>query len=103
MRHSWWPSSNWITPHQPPEQPIPAIAPDPLEGYENNADTRKEVWVPVSRINATEGARPIAGAELTLQSGGKQQTIKSNHVGQFHPCRTQTAPSKSCTRMRTAS
>jgi uncharacterized protein (TIGR02594 family) len=56
-----------------------------LEGYENNADTRKEVWVPVSRINATDGARPIADAELTLQSGGKRQTIKSNHVGQFPP------------------
>jgi uncharacterized protein (TIGR02594 family) len=56
-----------------------------LEGYENNAGTRREVWVPVSRINATDGARPIAGAELTLQSGGKQQTIRSNQVGQFPP------------------
>lgn len=56
-----------------------------IEGYHNNADTRKEIWVPVSTIVATDGARPLADEEIVLKIDGKETTIKSNSVGQFPP------------------
>lgn len=54
-----------------------------LEGYHADAETRKEVWVNVSHIQATDGARPIAGEEIVLRSNGKDTTLKSNDSGQF--------------------
>lgn len=54
-----------------------------LEGYHADADTRKEVWVNVSNIQANDGTRPIAGEEIVLRSNGKETTLKSNDSGQF--------------------
>lgn len=54
-----------------------------LEGYHANTDTRKEIWVNISSIQATDGSRPIAGEEIVLRSNGKETTLKSNESGQF--------------------
>lgn len=54
-----------------------------LEGYHADIDTRKEVWVNVSHIQATDGTRPIVGEEIVLRSNGKETTLKSNESGQF--------------------
>ncbi|MEQ6341571.1 MAG: LysM peptidoglycan-binding domain-containing protein [Gammaproteobacteria bacterium] len=56
-----------------------------LEGYHANADTRKEVWVNVSHIQATDGSRPLADEEIIVRVDGKETTLKSNAVGQFPP------------------
>lgn len=56
-----------------------------IEGYHNNTDTRKEIWIPVSTIIATDGVRPLADEEIILKIDGKETTIKSNNVGQFPP------------------
>ena len=56
-----------------------------LEGYHNEAHTRREIWVPVSTIMATDGARPLAEAEIVLRVNGKDTALKSNAVGQFPP------------------
>lgn len=55
------------------------------EGYHNSASDRKEIWVPVSHINATDGARPLADEEVVLRLDGKDTVLKSNDVGQFKP------------------
>lgn len=62
-----------------------ADAIEKLEGYHNNASDRKETWVVVSHINATDGARPLADEEIVLRVKGKETVQKSNHVGQFKP------------------
>ncbi len=56
-----------------------------LEGFYNQVDTRREVWVPVSTIGATDGRRPLAEEEIVLRKGGQDTVLKSNHVGQFPP------------------
>jgi len=56
-----------------------------LEGCENHADSRREVWVPVSCIIASDGSRPLADEEIVLRQAGKDTVIKSNQVGQFPP------------------
>lgn len=56
-----------------------------LEGVENHADSRREVWVPVSTIVATNGNRPLADEEIVLRQAGKETVLKSNEVGQFPP------------------
>ena len=54
-----------------------------LEGYHTNADTRKEIWVDVSHIQATDGIRPLANEEIILLTDGKEVTLKSNTTGHF--------------------
>lgn len=56
-----------------------------IEGYHANAETRKETWVAVSRINATDGSQPLPDAEIILQRGGKEETVKSDATGRFPP------------------
>jgi LysM repeat protein len=54
-----------------------------IEGYHANADSRKETWVDVSHIQATDGTRPVAGEEIVVKSEGKETILKSNAVGKF--------------------
>lgn len=56
-----------------------------IEGYHSDADTRKEVWVTVSHIQATDGARPLSEEEIIVIRDGKESTYKSNATGQFPP------------------
>jgi uncharacterized protein (TIGR02594 family) len=56
-----------------------------VEGYHNEVETRKETWVSVSHIQATDGKSPIAGEEIVVKSKGKDKTLKSNDVGYFPP------------------
>jgi hypothetical protein len=56
-----------------------------IEGYHSKAETRKEVWVPVSRITATDGARPLADQEIVLRVDGKDTVLKTNEYGQVPP------------------
>jgi LysM repeat protein len=56
-----------------------------LEGYHAEAETRKEIWVTVSHINATDGIRPLADEEIVVMRDGKETTLKSNAIGQFPP------------------
>ena len=56
-----------------------------LEGYQNKAQTRKEVWIPVSRITATDGTKPLADEEIVLRIDGKDTTVKTNEYGQTPP------------------
>lgn len=56
-----------------------------LEGYHNEKDSRKEIWVPVSRITATDGAYTLPDEEISVVIQGKETTLKSNAVGQFPP------------------
>lgn len=56
-----------------------------VEGFHNKAETRKETWVSVSQIQATDGKSPIAGEEIIVKSKGKEKTLKSNDVGYFPP------------------
>lgn len=56
-----------------------------IEGYHAKAETRKEVWVPVSHITATDGARPLADEDVVLRINGKDTTLKTNQYGQLPP------------------
>jgi LysM repeat protein len=56
-----------------------------LEGFHNESASRKETWVGVSHIIATDGARPLADEEIVLRVNGKDTVLKSNEVGQFQP------------------
>ncbi|MFV0677048.1 LysM peptidoglycan-binding domain-containing protein [Variovorax sp. tm] len=56
-----------------------------IEGYHANADTRKETWVAVSRINATDGSQPLPGTEIILQRGDREEVVKSDAAGRFPP------------------
>lgn len=56
-----------------------------IEGYHADEDTRKELWVNVSNIQATDGTRPVAGEEIVVKVDGKETTLKSNAVGMFPP------------------
>ncbi|MDP9895473.1 hypothetical protein J2W32_004571 [Variovorax boronicumulans] len=56
-----------------------------IEGYHAKIDTRKETWVAVSTINATNGSQPLADTEIILQTGDKEEKIKSDATGRFPP------------------
>lgn len=62
-----------------------ADAIEKLEGYHNEGTSRKEVWVPVSRITATDGAKPLADEEIVLRIDGKDTHVKTNAHGQVPP------------------
>jgi uncharacterized protein (TIGR02594 family) len=56
-----------------------------LEGYHNDAATRNEIWVPVSRITATDGARPLEDEEIILRVNDQERAVKTNEYGQLPP------------------
>ena len=56
-----------------------------IEGYHGDASSRREVWVPVSNVTATDGAGPLADEEIILRTKGGETTLKSNQYGQFPP------------------
>ncbi|MFM9922482.1 LysM peptidoglycan-binding domain-containing protein [Variovorax sp. H27-G14] len=56
-----------------------------IEGYHASTATRKETWVTVSTINATNGIQPLPDTEIVLQIGDKQKTVKSDATGRFAP------------------
>lgn len=56
-----------------------------LEGYHSDAESRKETWVTVSHINATDGTRPVAGEEIVVRKDDKEVVLKSDAVGRFPP------------------
>lgn len=56
-----------------------------VEGYHNETETRKETWVSVSQIQATDGTSPIAGEQIIVKSGSEEKTLVSNNVGFFPP------------------
>ncbi len=56
-----------------------------VEGYDNVQVPRREVWVPVSTLVATDGARPLADEEIVLRVNGKDTVVKTNAVGQAPP------------------
>jgi uncharacterized protein (TIGR02594 family) len=62
-----------------------ADAIEKIEGYHNEIASRKEIWIPVSKITATDGARPLADEEIILRLDGKETVLKSNSLGQFPP------------------
>jgi uncharacterized protein (TIGR02594 family) len=56
-----------------------------IEGYHAHAETRKETWVVVSRINATNGSQPLPDTEIILQREGKEEKVRSDATGRFPP------------------
>ncbi len=56
-----------------------------IEGFHARPETRKEIWVAVSRINATDGSQPIPDAEIILQRDGGEERLKSDATGRFPP------------------
>ncbi|WP_454908846.1 LysM peptidoglycan-binding domain-containing protein [Variovorax gossypii] len=56
-----------------------------IEGFHARPGTRKEIWVAVSRINATDGSQPIPDAEIILQRDGGEERLKSDATGRFPP------------------
>lgn len=56
-----------------------------IEGFHAHPETRKETWVAVSRINATDGSQPVPDAEIILQRDGGEERLKSDATGRFPP------------------
>lgn len=56
-----------------------------LEGYHNHKDTRKEIWVPITQIQAGNGTQPVQGEQLVVRSEGTETTYTSNAAGLFPP------------------
>lgn len=56
-----------------------------IEGYHGRPETRKETWVVVSTINATNGSQPLPDTELILQIGKNEKTVKADATGRFAP------------------
>ena len=56
-----------------------------IEGFHARPETRKETWVAVSRINATDGSRPVPDAEIILQRENGEERLKSDATGRFPP------------------
>ncbi|MDH6168206.1 LysM repeat protein [Variovorax boronicumulans] len=54
-----------------------------IEGYHASPETRKETWVTVSTINATDGTQPLPEVEIILEIGGQSNKVKSNSAGRF--------------------
>lgn len=53
------------------------------EGFHAKADTRKETWVRTTKITLSDGARPIAGQEVTVKQGATATQHKTNTYGQL--------------------
>ena len=53
------------------------------EGFHAKADTRKETWVRTTKITLSDGARPIAGQEVTIKQGATTTQHKTNTYGQL--------------------
>ena len=53
------------------------------EGFHAKADTRKETWVRTTKITLSDGARPIAGQEVTIKQGTITTQHKTNIYGQL--------------------
>lgn len=53
------------------------------EGFHAKADTRKETWVRTTKITLSDGARPIAGQEVTIKQGATATQHKTNTYGQL--------------------
>lgn len=53
------------------------------EGFNAKAETRKETWVRTTKITLSDGARPIAGQEVTLKKGKSVTILKTNSYGQL--------------------
>ncbi|MGW8391054.1 LysM peptidoglycan-binding domain-containing protein [Pseudoduganella sp. HUAS MS19] len=56
-----------------------------LEGYHKDKDTRKEVWFPITQIQAGNGTQPVQGEQIIVRSEGKESTYTSNAAGLFPP------------------
>ncbi len=56
-----------------------------LEGYHQDKDTRKEVWCPITQIQAGNGTQPVEGEQLVVRSEGNETTYTSNAAGLFPP------------------
>lgn len=56
-----------------------------LEGYHNHKESRKEVWVPITQIQAGNGTQPVEGEQLVVRSEGNETTYTSNAAGLFPP------------------
>ncbi|MFL9669594.1 LysM peptidoglycan-binding domain-containing protein [Variovorax sp. AB1(2024)] len=56
-----------------------------IEGFHARPETRKETWVAVSRINATDGSQPLPDAEIILQRENGEERLKSDATGRFPP------------------
>jgi uncharacterized protein (TIGR02594 family) len=56
-----------------------------MEGYNNNKGSQKEAWVTVSQLSTSDGAKPIPGATIQLNQGGKKTVIAANETGKFPP------------------
>lgn len=54
-----------------------------IEGYHAKPETRKETWVVVSTINATNGSQPLPDTEIILQKGDREEKVKSDATGRF--------------------
>ena len=54
-----------------------------IEGYHAKPETRKETWVVVSTINATNGSQPLPDTEIILQRGSREEKVKSDATGRF--------------------
>lgn len=65
------------------EKVVDAI--EKLEGYHNEKETRREIWIPVSRITANDGSRPLADEEIILKTNGSETVLKTNQYGQLPP------------------
>jgi uncharacterized protein (TIGR02594 family) len=69
-----------------------------IEGFHARPETRKETWVAVSRINATDGSQPVPDAEIILQRDSGEERLKSDATGRFppviHPADKSTVPVK---------
>jgi uncharacterized protein (TIGR02594 family) len=63
-----------------------------IEGYHGQPETRKEVWINVSNVQATDGVRPVAEAEVVVKSNGKETVLKSDATGRFPPIVHGTGP-----------
>lgn len=53
------------------------------EGFHAKADTRKETWVRTTKITLSDGARPIAGQEVTIKQGATSTQHQTNNYGQL--------------------
>jgi len=57
-----------------------------IEGYHRDESTRKETFVAVSTIHATDGRVPVAGEEIIVKTAdGQEKTFTSSASGQFPP------------------
>ncbi|MFM0021355.1 TIGR02594 family protein [Paraburkholderia azotifigens] len=53
------------------------------EGYYARPETRHEKWVKTAAVTLSNGAQPIPNQPVVVKSGGKQQTMQTNLLGQL--------------------